>query len=157
VPDPLGLSPAPNHHAYVDNPLAWIDPLGLDPTGAGDGLEWVDPSKINFSQRSVAGNNYAEQMRAGTWDWTRPGTALRVMEVNGQLVTYDNRRLDAAFEAGETKVPVTRVDPAAPDGISTAGRTWQQAFTKRLNDPRNVRAGGRVPPEGTSERPAVCP
>jgi RHS repeat-associated protein len=157
VPDPLGLSPAPNHHAYVDNPLAWIDPLGLDSTGGGDGLEWVDPSKINFSQRSVAGNDYAGQMRAGTWDWTRPGTALRVMEVNGQLVTYDNRRLDAAFEAGETKVPITRVDPAAPDGISTAGRTWQQAFTKRLNDPRNVRAGGRVPPEGTSERPTVCP
>ncbi|MEW2522923.1 DUF6531 domain-containing protein [Actinacidiphila alni] len=28
-PDPLGLAPAPNHHAYVLNPLAWIDPLGL--------------------------------------------------------------------------------------------------------------------------------
>jgi len=28
-PDPLGLLPAPNHHAYVDNPLTWLDPLGL--------------------------------------------------------------------------------------------------------------------------------
>nr|WP_272921525.1 RHS repeat-associated core domain-containing protein [Streptomyces sp. SID8354] len=28
-PDPLGLEPAPNHHAYVDNPLRWLDPLGL--------------------------------------------------------------------------------------------------------------------------------
>ncbi|WP_438484944.1 DUF6531 domain-containing protein [Streptomyces sp. S186] len=28
-PDPLGLEPAPNHHAYVDNPLRWMDPLGL--------------------------------------------------------------------------------------------------------------------------------
>jgi RHS repeat-associated protein len=27
--DPLGLLPAPNHHAYVDNPLTWLDPLGL--------------------------------------------------------------------------------------------------------------------------------
>jgi len=28
-PDPLGLAPAPNPHAYVANPLAFIDPLGL--------------------------------------------------------------------------------------------------------------------------------
>ncbi|MEE1756382.1 RHS repeat-associated core domain-containing protein [Streptomyces sp. SP18CS02] len=28
-PDPLGLAPAPNAVAYVDNPTRWIDPLGL--------------------------------------------------------------------------------------------------------------------------------
>jgi len=28
-PDPLGLAPGPNPHAYVPNPLAEIDPLGL--------------------------------------------------------------------------------------------------------------------------------
>lgn len=28
-PDPLGLEPAPNHHAYVPNPHTWADPLGL--------------------------------------------------------------------------------------------------------------------------------
>lgn len=30
-PDPLGLQPAPNDHAYVLNPLIWADPLGLVP------------------------------------------------------------------------------------------------------------------------------
>ena len=30
-PDPLGLLPAPNQHGYVTNPLAWADPLGLQP------------------------------------------------------------------------------------------------------------------------------
>ncbi|NLU68001.1 putative T7SS-secreted protein [Streptomyces sp. HNM0574] len=30
TPDPLGLDPADNHHSYVANPLAWIDPLGLE-------------------------------------------------------------------------------------------------------------------------------
>ncbi|SCK59235.1 RHS repeat-associated core domain-containing protein, partial [Streptomyces sp. WMMB 714] len=30
APDPLGLDPADNHHGYVHNPLAWIDPLGLE-------------------------------------------------------------------------------------------------------------------------------
>ena len=29
TPDPLGLTPAPNQHAYVGNPLLWLDPLGL--------------------------------------------------------------------------------------------------------------------------------
>ncbi|WP_325052773.1 DUF6531 domain-containing protein [Streptomyces triticirhizae] len=28
-PDPLGLAPAPNHYAYVHNPLVSVDPLGL--------------------------------------------------------------------------------------------------------------------------------
>ncbi|WP_078992849.1 putative T7SS-secreted protein [Streptomyces sp. MMG1121] len=31
TPDPMGLTPAPNPSAYVDNPHAWIDPLGLTP------------------------------------------------------------------------------------------------------------------------------
>ncbi|MGQ4516675.1 DUF6531 domain-containing protein [Streptomyces sp. DW26H14] len=30
-PDPLGLEPAPNHHAFVANPFAWSDALGLSP------------------------------------------------------------------------------------------------------------------------------
>lgn len=40
-PDPLGLAPSPNHHAYVDNPLIASDPLGLapyTPGSAGDPL-----------------------------------------------------------------------------------------------------------------------
>ncbi|MGC7096155.1 DUF6531 domain-containing protein [Amycolatopsis lurida] len=31
-PDPLGLHPAPNHHAYVPNPVHWADPYGLSRT-----------------------------------------------------------------------------------------------------------------------------
>ncbi|GAA3877132.1 hypothetical protein GCM10022227_38690 [Streptomyces sedi] len=31
TPDPTGLSPAPNHYAYVHNPHSWCDPLGLAP------------------------------------------------------------------------------------------------------------------------------
>ena len=36
TPDPLGLEPGPNQHAYVLNPLAWCDPLGLDGEAGGD-------------------------------------------------------------------------------------------------------------------------
>jgi RHS repeat-associated protein len=34
-PDPLGLAPALNNHAYVPNPTLLTDPLGLNPGGAG--------------------------------------------------------------------------------------------------------------------------
>jgi RHS repeat-associated protein len=30
TPDPLGLAPSANNHAYVDNPLTLLDPLGLN-------------------------------------------------------------------------------------------------------------------------------
>ncbi|MFE5330832.1 DUF6531 domain-containing protein [Embleya sp. NPDC056575] len=36
-PDPLGLTPSPNHHGYVSNPLEESDPLGLAPYGLEDG------------------------------------------------------------------------------------------------------------------------
>jgi RHS repeat-associated protein len=35
TPDPLGLAPAPNPHAYVPNPLIQTDPLGLMSCGPG--------------------------------------------------------------------------------------------------------------------------
>ncbi|WP_438828193.1 DUF6531 domain-containing protein [Streptomyces mirabilis] len=41
--DPLGLVPAPDHHAYVPNPLGWTDPLGLagkGPSGPKNPLDF---------------------------------------------------------------------------------------------------------------------
>lgn len=35
TPDPLGLAPAPNDYAYVDNPFTTADPLGLMPAVRG--------------------------------------------------------------------------------------------------------------------------
>ncbi|MYT73843.1 MULTISPECIES: DUF6531 domain-containing protein [unclassified Streptomyces] len=40
APDPLGLAPAPNPVAYVDNPQAWSDPLGLAPCNEAD-IGWA--------------------------------------------------------------------------------------------------------------------
>jgi RHS repeat-associated protein len=53
TPDPLGLSAAPNHHAYVPNPLRALDPLGLNPctvaidAGSGRALASADRSLAN--------------------------------------------------------------------------------------------------------------
>lgn len=150
TPDPLGLGPAPNPAAYVLNPHTWSDPFGLSPEGEH---EWADPADINFSQRTVSPHDYADRMRAGDWLWTRPGAALTVMEVDGQLVSYDNRRLDAAREIGEP-VTIHRVNPNDPYPPSPNGVTWKEAFRKRMNSGANRDAQGNpVPPTGVTERP----
>ncbi|RAJ64366.1 RHS repeat-associated protein [Streptomyces sp. KhCrAH-43] len=148
TPDPLGLAPAPSAVAYVRNPHSWTDHLGL----SGD-PEWANPEDINFSQRTVSPNDYVEKMRSGEWDWQRPGTALKVMEVDGQLVSYDNRRLDAAREVGRPVI-IERIDPNAVHPDSTTGRTWAEQFRRRMNSGRNRNELGEpVPPTGLQERP----
>jgi hypothetical protein len=74
------------------------------------------------------------------------------MDVEGQLVSYDNRRLDAAREVG-APVRIERVNPDDPFPDSTTGKTWGDKFKERFNDPRNKRAGGVVPPQGIYDRP----
>ncbi|MEK0169764.1 RHS repeat-associated core domain-containing protein, partial [Pseudescherichia vulneris] len=147
VQDPTGLAGGLNLYQYAPNPLGWIDPWGL--TG-----EWVNPNYINFSQRTISANDYAEMMRNGQWDWNR--SPLNVVDVNGQLVTYDNRRLDAALEADLDKVKVTIVDPYSPHPNSSTGKTWWEKFQQRFSDRRNIKAGGVVPDEGLSTRPTTC-
>ncbi|MFI6057783.1 RHS repeat-associated core domain-containing protein [Streptomyces sp. NPDC051286] len=129
------------------------------PESGGEG-EWIDPNDINFSQRSVSPNDYVSAMRDGTWDWNRPGTPLRVIERNGQLVSYDNRRLDAAREvrAGDPdyRVRVERVDPDAANPAKSSGMTWEQSFEQRMKKKINRDENGcRVPYEGLDERPEV--
>jgi RHS repeat-associated protein len=53
APDPLGLDPAPNHHAYVVNPLAWLDPLGL----AGGTLKYVTYTKTDSTGNVYSGRS----------------------------------------------------------------------------------------------------
>ncbi len=140
--DPIGLAGGLGVHGYVDDPLTWVDPLGLNE---------IDPDEINCSQRSVGPehNKYAEAMKSGNWDWERSGP-LRAMQTDGQLETYDNRRLKAAQTAKKagalSTVPVTIVDPEAPMPGST--KTWGEAFDERRNSGMNNKLGGPVPPGG---------
>jgi uncharacterized protein RhaS with RHS repeats len=143
--DPIGLLGGLSAFAYVHDVLSWIDALGL---------AQMDPWSINFSQRTVGPqvDEYTRLMREGNWDWVRSGP-LRVMEINGQHVSYDNRRLMAAQNAGLPSVPVEVVSPEAR--VPGKRQTWQQEFDKRRRDRRNKIAGGVVPPEGLKEQPAV--
>ena len=49
TPDPLGLTPAPNPHAYVTNPQVLADPLGLAPYNTSPDLG-MDPATGAFRQ-----------------------------------------------------------------------------------------------------------
>lgn len=63
TPDPLGLAPGPNDHVYVDNPLAWVDPLGLTPcsdaekNAAGRGETVLGPRLPTRNEASVGHTN----------------------------------------------------------------------------------------------------
>ncbi|MFK4222818.1 DUF6531 domain-containing protein [Streptomyces sp. NPDC019890] len=54
-PDPLGLEPADNHHAYVVNALGWTDPLGLSPCNYGADDLYKAAADIKKGQLSPAG------------------------------------------------------------------------------------------------------
>jgi len=116
--------------------------------------EWVNTKDINFSQRTISANNYAEIMKKGQWDWNR--SPLNVIDVEGQLVTYDNRRPDAAFEAELDKVKVNKINPSASYPESSTGKTWWQKFQQRFKDRRNIKSGGIFPDKGLNTRPKKC-
>jgi uncharacterized protein RhaS with RHS repeats len=126
-----------NLYRYAPNPVGWADPLGLNPI-------LVDPSLINFSQSWVSPNDYTTVMNQKGWI----GDPLNVMIRDGQMVSFDNRRLDAALENKMGKVPVNIVDGASPYPSSTTGKSWNDAFDERLG--RN--GLGKY---GTSERPVI--
>ena len=76
-----------NLYAYVHDVNAWVDPWGIV-------LIDADPSNINYSQRTVS------EVRAFDVNKYEP---IRVIEVDGQLVSFDNRRLLAAQNTNHYK------------------------------------------------------
>ncbi|WP_205901359.1 RHS repeat domain-containing protein, partial [Pseudomonas viridiflava] len=117
------------------------------------GKHYVNPQDINFSQRGVHGNEYEAKMSQGDWDWSRPGSALNVMEVDGQLVSYDNRRLRAARSVGLNSIPIQIV--LAEDIMPGSKKTWEKAFKLRREDRRNLLDGEPVPPKGLNTLPKI--
>jgi RHS repeat-associated protein len=66
-PDPLGLTPAPDPHAYVPNPTFHIDPLGLAPCEPDVHLV-LGLSRIGDDFRT--GSDFAEKVNGHTCSWT---------------------------------------------------------------------------------------
>ncbi|KAB0503562.1 RHS repeat-associated core domain-containing protein [Pseudomonas lini] len=118
------------------------------------GQSTANPKDINFTQPGVNknGQGYEQEMRNGTWDWQRSGP-IRVMEVDGQLVSYDNRRLRAAQMADLEKIPIEIV--AAEDIMPGSKKTWEKAFKMRRNEQRNWVDGQPAPATGIKTLPKI--
>ncbi len=150
APD-LPASPAPKSTPYPYSGQTRAVGASVATEGTPKAL---NPAEINYSQRTVSENvkQYATDMAGGNWDWSRSGP-IRVMQREGQWVSYDNRRLMAAQQARVESVPVKVVDPTA---IMPGSKiTWEQAFVRRFGDPRNVANGGVVPNTGAPTQPAI--
>jgi RHS repeat-associated protein len=94
-PDPLGLSPAPNPHAYVDNPHVLIDPLGLaadDSYGTGSSTaEGARVPTFDQARREAFQNAGMTNPNEVTFSKYDPGTGT-VVEFkgpDGAKVAYD--------------------------------------------------------------------
>ncbi|MFV0344937.1 MAG: RHS repeat domain-containing protein [Bacteroidales bacterium] len=134
--DPIGLlGNNPNLYGYVFDSNTEVDPFGLK-------LMSVNPNDINFSQRTVS------EIRIFDADKYSP---IRVMEIDGQLVSYDNRRLLSAQNAELDSLDVKLVK--GDDIMPGSKMTWNEAFQKRFNHSKNIEAGGVVPDKGLKEKP----
>ncbi|MCM2426467.1 DUF6531 domain-containing protein [Streptomyces sp. RKAG337] len=60
--DPLGLSPAPNPSAYVSNPHAWADTLGLKASWEPADITWG--GRVRYGDRDAARGNRATGVTA---------------------------------------------------------------------------------------------
>ena len=139
-PDPIGLEGGINLGSYSPNPISWVDPWGWE-------LVEVSPGKVNYSQRTVSDIRVFDAAKY---------QPIKVIVVDGQMVSYDNRRLLAAQNAGLEKITVDIVDKNAPHPDSSTGKTWWQKFQERFKDRRNVSAGGVVPETGLREKPTLA-
>ncbi|MFF1337604.1 putative T7SS-secreted protein [Streptomyces sp. NPDC058290] len=126
-PDPLGLAPAPNPLAYVDNPLSWCDPLGLMPKytkeekaakAREDALKATDEVIARAQEGKIkkAGNYHGD---------TRHGfTDERVLEIlkNPDAVYHSTANSgNLIFRQGEDVVVTTGGPPGAGNAITAYG------------------------------------
>ncbi|WP_078625319.1 DUF6531 domain-containing protein [Streptomyces iakyrus] len=103
-PDPLGLIPAPNHHAYVDNPLVRSDPLGLEgdstePARVYDDSEYSKHGSGSSSSAKgevsrAPSNGQAALDRSIDMDPNNPNVTRRlgVDHANNEIVVLDRHR-----------------------------------------------------------------
>lgn len=92
-------------------------------------IKWVDPKSLRFSQGYVGKEvyKYVELMKANQWDWTR--SPLEVAEIDGHLISLDNRRLTAAQMADVKQVSIRIVTLDAP---RPGGGTYRSNLDSKL-------------------------
>lgn len=85
--DPLGLEPAPNQYAYVINPLAWIDPLGLGSQSGQSGGRYGLMKPAN--PKGFPNGSYEINHIPAQDSWLQLGLADSLSEHSGPAIRMD--------------------------------------------------------------------
>ncbi|WP_405806208.1 DUF6531 domain-containing protein [Streptomyces sp. NBC_01187] len=123
TPDPLGLTPAPNHHAYVHNPLAWTDPLGLSPSGS-DGRKVGDDGTSPRTPTGRRGTQFDVALPNGRTASNSPGT------INGR--DYSGHAFDRMQKQGI--MPSVVEHAITPSNMVIGKRAGTTAYHDQLNN-----------------------
>ena len=114
----------------------------------------MDPTDLQFSQRSAGGNGRAAQLResmANGWN----GKAVDAVQTPHGITSIDNTRIAVAQELGIPQVPVMVRQMSDPLPQSMLGRfgnskTWGEALQFRTGNQRPP-----LPSTGTPTRPRL--
>ncbi|GAA1923154.1 hypothetical protein GCM10009837_55500 [Streptomyces durmitorensis] len=130
--DPLGLEPAPNHHAYVPNPLTWQDPLGLARRGPKDPINLSDGYRGRMDTFDIG---HATDFEMHVYD--KNGREVGLYGSNGW---FDKHRLDSNVEVpqsvenrlkGEAVKFMRRTGRIGPRGTEdVSGDKWKRPRLK---------------------------
>ncbi|WP_328342234.1 DUF6531 domain-containing protein [Streptomyces violaceus] len=125
-PDPLGLAPAIDHHAYVPNPTAWVDPLGLS---CDEEEEWTRVG------RWMSDDEYNKMVQEGR---VQPGAGDRSYVANPPDPAAYGRQAAPGTSYVEYDVPLSSLRPGGEPGWSQiAGPNSMFArLAERKGEPR---------------------
>ena len=116
TPDPLGLAPAPNPHAYVPNPLIQIDPLGLMSCGPESGIGRAHGSVLTHVGRWMSSVEHEAMIETG------------MVQEGGGGTTYVAYPADPAAYGHQATRGTRYVEfDVPPDSLVSAGKAgWAQ-------------------------------
>jgi RHS repeat-associated protein len=106
TPDPLGLAPAPNDHAYVPNPLTVSDPLGLS---YEDNIFGTPPGGSNVPLKSLHPDSSLDKSSLDYWhtqrtddivDSLRPGQREPLIAKSDGTIMNGNTRVSVLRSRG---------------------------------------------------------
>ena len=154
TPDPLGLAPSPNDHAYVPNPLTWIDPLGLIGRKRGEsdistvyGRVLSDGSQVVYTPE--AGHDILpDDMFLGWFDKQANSWNPAEIPPDGPLIWEKSRlgrSLDAIASLMSTGWHHMVLGDEGPHSMPPKENTWS------IEDPRKKAPPGSPP--GSCPRP----
>jgi len=130
TPDPLGLAPAPDDHAYVPNPMVWADPLGLSGGSAAPGGGSGHPIWSSTNSKTGVENAYSHFQKHGGEFEDIQNAKQYVESANDFLDSSDPNVLTRyRYDQQGNVNGVVRYDPATEEfGVKMADGTPRTYF-----------------------------